>query len=84
VRQNQKACLDLLFDCAASTLLGFGKNNLGAVLGLTAVLHTWGQTLCEHYHLHFVVTGGGLSESGEEWIEAQKKTVRYVGLDVMP
>ncbi len=44
---------------AAETLLSFGRNNLGAQLGVTAVLHTWSQTLRDHYHLHCIVSGGG-------------------------
>jgi len=68
VAQNPKACLDLLFSAAGSTMLSFAKNNLGAVPGITAVLHTWGQTLCRHYHIHMIVTGGGLAESGDEWV----------------
>lgn len=68
IRQNPGACLELLFKSASSTLLDFGRRNLGATLGLTAVLHTWGQTMCEHYHLHVLVTGGGLALSEDEWI----------------
>jgi len=52
IGQNQKALYDLLFASAAETLLSFGRNNLGAQLGVTAVLHTWSQTLLDHYHLH--------------------------------
>lgn len=69
IRQNPKTALGLLFSSASSTLLGFFENNAGARPGLTAVLHSWGQTLCEHYHLHVLVTGGGLSLSDDEWIE---------------
>jgi len=68
IRQNPKLCLGLLFSAACSTVMDFGKNNLGAQLGVTAVLHTWGQTLSQHYHVHLIVTGGGLSVSGDEWI----------------
>jgi hypothetical protein len=68
VRSNQKELLGALFDAASQTLLAFGRNNLKAQLGITAVLHTWGQTLCEHYHLHCIVTGGGLDEDGGSWV----------------
>jgi len=71
IRQNPKPCLKLLFDAASSTLLDFGRNNLGAQLGMTAVLHSWGQNMAEHYHLHVIVPGGGLSLSEDEWIEAE-------------
>jgi len=71
IRQNRRACLNLFFKAVCSTLIDFGHNNLGAQIGLTAVLHTWGQTLCEHYHLHVIVTGGGLSVVGDEWIDSE-------------
>lgn len=64
VRQNQAACYDLLFDAASATLLEFGRTELGAQLGLTVVLHTWSQTLLDHYHVHGIVTGGGLRADG--------------------
>lgn len=58
--QNQKALYTLLFDAAAQTLLQFGEERFGARLGVTALLHTWGQNLAEHPHVHCLVTGGGL------------------------
>ena len=64
IRQNQAACYDLLFSAASATLLEFGRGELQAQPGLTLVLHTWSQTLCEHYHLHAIVTGGGLRDDG--------------------
>jgi hypothetical protein len=67
IQQNQKALYDLLFASAPETLLSFGRNNLGAQLGITAVLHTWSQTLLDHYHLHCIVTGGGPSLEGTCW-----------------
>src|SRR5207245_1655816 len=45
---------------------------LGAELGVTAVLHTWGQNLSQHIHLHCVVTGGGLSTDGQRWVSARQ------------
>jgi hypothetical protein len=59
--QNPKPIYDLLFDCASATLLQFGRQRLGAQIGLTAILHTWGNTLMDHPHLHCLVTGGGLT-----------------------
>jgi hypothetical protein len=59
-----------LFASATATLLEFGRNNLKATLGVTAVLHTWGQNLGDHYHLHCVVTGGGLALDGPSWVSA--------------
>lgn len=64
IRQNQARCYDLLFFCAAMTLLEFGRRELQAQLGITTVLHTWSQTLEGHYHLHCIVTGGGLRPDG--------------------
>lgn len=58
--QNPKAIYTLLFAAAAETLLQFGEQRLGVCLGVTALLHTWGQNLGEHPHLHCLVTGGGL------------------------
>ena len=70
VRQNREKCLSLLFRSAAETLDAFARDKLGAKIGYTAVLHTWGQTLCEHYHLHLIVAGGGISLDGERWVDA--------------
>jgi len=72
IRQNRRAMFKLLFDSAAQTLLAFGRNDLKAQLGITAVLHTWGQSLVEHYHLHCIVTGGGLALDGSGWQRTSK------------
>jgi Putative transposase/Transposase zinc-binding domain len=63
----------LLFHAAASTLTRFGRDprHLGGELGVTAVLHTWGQTLTPHVHVHCVVTGGALAPDGTRWIPAR-------------
>lgn len=60
----------LLFQAAAQTLLTLAADpkRLGAQVGVTAILHTWGQNLSFHPHLHCVVTGGGLSPEGDRWI----------------
>lgn len=68
IRHNQARLYTLLFSSATATLLEFGRNNLKATLGVTAVLHTWGQNLGDHYHLHCVVAGGGLSLDGQSWV----------------
>lgn len=67
IRQNQRALYKLLFDSASATLLEFGRQRLKAQIGVTAVLHTWSQTLLDHYHLHCIVTGGGLLLDGSGW-----------------
>src|SRR5260370_19690354 len=64
---NQRKLYPLLFDCAAQSLLEFGRNRLKGDLGITAVLHTWGQKLDFHPHLHCIVTGGALSPDGKQW-----------------
>jgi DNA-directed RNA polymerase subunit RPC12/RpoP len=70
IQQNQRALYTLLFQAATQTLLEFGRNRFHAQLGITAVLHTWSQTLMDHYHLHCIVTGGGLAEDGTRWVQA--------------
>jgi len=68
IQYNQARLYSLLFASATDTLLEFGRNNLKATIGITAVLHTWGQNLTDHYHLHCVVTGGGLALDGQSWV----------------
>jgi hypothetical protein len=67
--RNPAALYDLLFQAASATLLALAADprRLGALIGVTAVLHTWGQNLLFHPHLHCVVTGGGLSPDGRRW-----------------
>ena len=64
---NQRRLYPLLFECAAQSLLEFGRNRLHGDLGITTVLHTWGQKLDFHPHLHCIVTGGALSPDGKQW-----------------
>ena len=68
--QNQRLLYGLLFRAAATTLRTIGRDprHLGADLGFLAVLHTWGQTLQHHPHLHCVVPGGGLAPDGTQWV----------------
>jgi Putative transposase/Transposase zinc-binding domain len=75
LRVNQRLLYDLLFQTAAQTLQEFARDptHLGAEIGITAVLHTWGQTLTEHIHVHCVVTGGGLSLDGTQWQACQRR-----------
>lgn len=73
IRVNQKALYKALFDAASQTLQEFARNELGVQPGITAVLHTWGQTLDEHYHLHCIVTGGGLSFDESRWVSPRGK-----------
>jgi hypothetical protein len=71
IQQNQRVLYNLLFRAATQTLLEFGQNRYGVQLGVTAVLHTWSQTLLDHYHLHCIVTGGGLSADGSRWVSTK-------------
>jgi hypothetical protein len=68
--QNKAVVYDLLFKKAAETLITIAADpkHLGARIGLTAVLHTWGSALTHHPHLHVIVPGGGLSPDGSRWI----------------
>jgi len=64
---NQKEMLDGLFWAVSKTLKEFGAEHLGGQLGMTLVLHTWGQTMIPHVHVHCIVTGGALSKDGCEF-----------------
>jgi hypothetical protein len=74
IYHNQRNFYNLLFRCAAESLqeLAFDKKYLGATIGLTAVLHTWGQNLCFHPHVHCIVPAGGLTVLGK-WKSSRKK-----------
>jgi hypothetical protein len=68
--QNKAKVYGLLFKAAADTLMTIAADpkHLGAQIGVTAVLHTWGQNLDHHPHVHCIVPGGGISPDGERWI----------------
>src|SRR5262249_35723294 len=68
--QNKAKLYGLLFTAAAETLATIAANpkHLGANIGITAVLHTWGQNLQHHPHVHCIVPGGGPSPDGQRWI----------------
>ncbi|QSO45449.1 IS91 family transposase [Alicyclobacillus mengziensis] len=72
--QNPKVVYSILFKAAAETLseLASDPKYLGGQIGLTAVLHTWGQNLMHHPHLHCIVPGGGLNSYGK-WVNSRKK-----------
>ncbi len=73
--QNKRLLYGMLFEAASQTLMEVAANprHLGAdQIGLLAVLHTWGQNLMHHPHLHCVVSGGGLSQDGARWIASRK------------
>ena len=68
--QNKSALYGSLFDIAAETLLRIAADpkHLGASIGATLVLHTWGSALTHHPHVHGIVPGGGLAPDGQRWI----------------
>jgi hypothetical protein len=68
--ENKAAVYAILFKAAAETLLRLAADpkHLGARIGLTAVLHTWGSALTNHPHVHCIVPGGGISLDGSHWI----------------
>jgi Putative transposase/Transposase zinc-binding domain len=68
---NKKIVLGLLFKAVSETLLEFGQRRLDGILGIIAVLHTWDQTLKDHFHLHCLVPAGALSFDHSRWINAR-------------
>jgi Putative transposase/Transposase zinc-binding domain len=75
---NRKALFKLLFEAASETILNHSKmpEYLGADCGITMILHTWGQKLDFHPHVHCIVTGGGFD--GEKWVEAKRKNNNFL------
>jgi hypothetical protein len=75
--QNKRLLYNLLFRCASATLLEVAGDpkRLGAEIGFLCVLHTWGQTLTHHPHLHCVVPSGGFAPGGNAWV--QPKTAGF-------
>jgi len=72
--QNKAAVYNLLFKARAETLLTIAADpkHLGARVGMTSVLHTWGSAMTHHPHVHMIVAGGGLSADGTKWITCRK------------
>jgi hypothetical protein len=70
---NKALLYDLLFKTASETMLTIAADakHLGARIGITAVLHTWGSALTHHPHIHMIVPGGGIAPDGERWISAR-------------
>ncbi len=75
VLQNKRLLYDLLFRSSAATLIEVARNpkHLGADIGLLSVLHTWGQNLQHHPHVHCVVPAGGLALDGTRWLAASPR-----------
>ncbi len=68
--QNKAVLYSLLFTAAAQTLLTIARDpkHLGAQIGITLVLHTWGSSMTHHPHVHGIVAGGGLAPNGDHWV----------------
>ena len=79
VMGHRKLLFKLLFDASAGTLLSFAKDEkyLGATPGIISVLHTWGQQLSFHPHIHCIVSGGGIT-AANEWKQATKNDYNFL------
>ncbi|GGB11437.1 putative transposase y4qJ [Brucella endophytica] len=71
--QNKALVYDLLFKAASETMLTIAadRKHLGARIGITAVLHTWGSAMTHHPHVHMIVPGGGIAPDGNRWISSR-------------
>src|SRR5271165_1884719 len=71
--QNKAAIYDILFTAAAETMIAIAADpkHLGARIGITAVLHTWGSAMTHHPHVHMIVPGGGISADGSRWVSCR-------------
>ena len=80
--QNKRVIYDLLMKASAETTLAIAADpkRLGAKIGITAVLHTWGSAMTHHPHVHMIVPGGGLSEDGSRWIAARADFLVHVNV----
>ena len=78
--QNKRVVYDLLMKAAAETTLAIAADpkRLGARIGITAVLHTWGSALTHHPHVHMIVPGGGISLDGTRWVASREDFLVYV------
>ena len=77
--QNKAEVYGLLFKAASETMLTIAADpkHLGARIGITAVLHTWGSALTHHPHVHMIVPGGGLSLDGERFVPCRGRRRRF-------
>ena len=71
--QNKAVIYDLLFKASAETMIAIAADpkHLGARIGITAVLHSWGSALTHHPHVHMIVPGGGVSPDGQRWVSCR-------------
>ena len=80
--QNKRVVYDLLMKASADTTLTIAADpkRLGAKIGITAVLHTWGSAMTHHPHVHMIVPGGGLSDDGKRWIAARADFLVHINV----
>ena len=73
--QNKAVIYDLLFKASAETVLTIAADpeHLGARVGITSILHTWGSTMTHHPHVHMIVPGGGISIDGSRWVSCRPR-----------
>ena len=73
--QNKAVVYDLLFRASSEAMLTIAADpeHLGARIGITAVLHTWGSTMTHHPHVHMIVPGGGIALDGKRWLSSQPR-----------
>jgi len=71
--QNKAVIYDILFTASAETMIAIAADpkHLGARIGITSVLHTWGSAMTHHPHLHMIVPGGGISLDGKRWVSCR-------------
>ena len=72
--QNKAVIYDLLFKASSEAVITIAADpkHMGATIGITAVLHTWGSTMTHHPHIHMIVPGGGISRDGQRWIACRR------------
>jgi len=85
IAQNKKQMYDILFKAASQTVLELSRDtkHLGADTGLVTVLHTWGQNMTEHPHLHCIMPAGGLSFDKTHWVHPKKSNDFFIHYKVL-
>src|SRR6202140_2882879 len=80
--QNKAVIYDILFTASAETMVTIAADpkHLGARIGITSVLHTWGSALTHHPHVHMIVPGGGISADGSRWVPCRPDFTPPVGV----
>src|SRR3954469_17597484 len=80
--QNKRVIYNLLMKAAAETTLAIAADpkRLGARIGITAVLHTWGSALTHHPHVHMIVPGGGISFDGARWVASRSDFLVHINV----